>query len=86
MLNNGWGLGQPQNPNRNIKGWSNKEEENEPNNKNLAENYAERFGNRRPGQTEEEAKEERASESLKKFKKEVLSRGNGGIISLGDTI
>ena len=83
MLNNGWGLGQPQNPNRNIKGWSNKEEENEPNNKNLAENYAERFGNRRPGQTEEEAKEERASESLKKFKKEVLSRGNGGIISLG---
>ena len=83
MINNGWGLNQSQNQNRNKKGWSNKNEENEENTKNLAENYAERFGNRRPGQTEEEAKEEKTSSSLNKFKKEILSRGNGGIISLG---
>ena len=83
MINNGWGLNQNQNQNRYDKGWSNKNEEDEVNNKNLAENYAQKFGNRRPGQTEEEAKEERTSSSLKKFKKEIISRGNGGIISLG---
>ena len=83
MINNGWGLNQNQNQNRYDKGWSNKNEEDEVNNKNLAENYAQKFGNRRPGQTEEEAKEERTSSSLKKFKKEIISRGNGGIIYLG---
>ena len=80
MLNNGWGLNQ--NQKQYNKGWSNKNEENDLQNKNLAENYQERFGNRRPGQTEEEYKEEKVSEALKKFKKEILSRGSGGLISL----
>ena len=80
MLNNGWGLNQ--NQKQYNKGWSNKNEENDLQNKNLAENYQERFGNRRPGQTEEEYKEEKLSEALKKFKKEILSRGSGGLISL----
>ena len=80
MLNNGWGLNQ--NQKQYNKGWSNKNEENDLQNKNLAENYQERFGNRRPGQTEEEYKEEKVSEALKKFKKGILSRGSGGLISL----
>jgi Ca2+-binding EF-hand superfamily protein len=80
MLANGWNLNQ--NQNQYNKGWSNKEEEPEENKKNLAENYQERFGNRRPGQTEEEAKEENVMTALKKFKKEILSRGSGGLISL----
>ena len=80
MLNNGWNLNQ--NQNNYNKGWSNKEEEKEINNKNVGEAYQEKFGNRRPGQTEEEAKEERESAALKKFKKEILSRGSGGLISL----
>ena len=79
MLNNGWNL----NPNQKIKGWSNKEEESELNNKNISENYQEKYGNRRPGQTEEEAKEERFNNARNKFKKEILSRGAGGLISLG---
>ena len=78
MLNNAWNLNQ----NNYKKGWSNKEEEQELNNKNLDEAYKEKFGNRRPGQTEEEAKEERETEALKKFRKEILSRGRGGLISL----
>ena len=77
MLTNGWNLNQNQNYN---KGWSNKDEE--LNNKNLSEQYQERFGNRRPGQTEEEAIEEREGTALKKFKKEILNRGRGGLISL----
>ena len=80
MLNNGWNLNQ--NQNNYNKGWSNKEEEQEINNKNVGEAYQEKFGNRRPGQTEEEAKEERESAALKKFKKEILNRGRGGLISL----
>ena len=80
LLTNGWNLND--NQKKYNKGWSNRNEENDPNNKNLAENYQERFGNRRPGQTEEEYKEEKMSEGLKKFKKEILSRGNGGLISL----
>ena len=80
MLTNGWNLNQ--NQNQYNKGWSNKEEEPEEHKKNLAENYQERFGNRRPGQTEEEAKEENVMTALKKFKKEILSRGSGGLISL----
>ena len=81
MLNNGWNLNN-QRPAKYNKGWSNKEEEPEVNKKNLSENYVEKFGNRRPGQTEEEAKEERVNSAFKKFKKEILSRGSGGIISL----
>ena len=80
LLNNGWNLNQ--NQNNYNKGWSNKEEEQEINNKNVGEAYQEKFGNRRPGQTEEEAKEERESAALKKFKKEILNRGRGGLISL----
>ena len=78
MLNNGWNLNQTQN-NYN-KGWSNKEEE--PELRNLGEAYQEKFGNRRPGQTEEEAKEERETTAIKKFKKVILSRGRGGLITL----
>jgi Ca2+-binding EF-hand superfamily protein len=81
MINNGWNLNN-QRPAKYNKGWSNKEEEPEENKKNLSENYVEKFGNRRPGQTEEEAKEERVNSAFKKFKKEILSRGSGGIISL----
>ena len=73
MLNNGWGLNQNQ-KNYN-KGWSNKNEENDLQNKNLAENYQERFGNRRPGQTEEEYKEEKVSEALKKVLKRKKMMG-----------
>ena len=80
MINNGWNLNQ--NQNQYNKGWSNKDEEKELNKKNLNENYVERFGNRRPGQTEEEAKEEKVNTAFKKFKKEILSRGCGGLISL----
>ena len=78
MINNGWNLNQ----NKYNKGWSNKDEEKELNKKNLNENYVERFGNRRPGQTEEEAKEEKVNTAFKKFKKEIISRGCGGLISL----
>ena len=78
MLINGWNLNNKQY----NKGWSNKDEEKETNGKNLNENYIEKFGNRRPGQTEEEAREERVNTAFKKFKKEILSRGSGGIISL----
>ena len=78
MLNNGWNLNKKQY----NKGWSNKDEEKETNEKNLNENYIEKFGNRRPGQTEEEAREERVNIAFKKFKKEILSRGSGGLISL----
>ncbi len=81
MVTNGWNLNN-QNQNKN-KGWSNKDEEKDLNNKNLNENYVERFGNRRPGQTEEQAKQERTGKALEKFKKEILSRGSGGLISLG---
>ena len=80
MLTNGWNLNQ--NQEKYNKGWSNKEEEPELNKKNLAENYQEKFGDRRPGQTEEEAKEENVMTAFKKFKKEILSRGSGGLISL----
>ena len=80
MLTNGWNLNQ--NQEKYNKGWSNKEEEPEVNKKNLAENYQEKFGDRRPGQTEEEAKEENVMTAFKKFKKEILSRGSGGLISL----
>ena len=80
LITNGWNLND--NQKQYNKGWSNRDEENDLNNKNLAENYQERFGNRRPGQTEEEYREEKLSEALKKFKKEILSRGNGGLISL----
>ena len=80
LLTNGWNLND--NQKHYNKGWSNRDEENDLNNKNLAENYQERFGNRRPGQTEEEYREEKLSDALKKFKKEILSRGNGGLISL----
>ena len=79
MLTNGWNLNENQ---KNKKGWTNKNEEEELNNKNLAENYQEKFGNRRPGQTEEEYREEKVGDALKKFKKEILSRGSGGLISL----
>ena len=80
MLTNGWNLNQ--NQEKYNKGWSNKEEEPELNKKILAENYQEKFGDRRPGQTEEEAKEENVMTAFKKFKKEILSRGSGGLISL----
>ena len=79
LLTNGWNLN---NQKKYNKGWSNKDEEKEENVKNLGEKYQEKFGNRRPGQTEEEAKEERETAALKKFKKEILSRGSGGLISL----
>ena len=80
MLNNAWNLnGQ----NNYKKAWANKEEEKEgDNNKILAEKYQEKFGERRPGQTQEEAKEEKVNIAFKKLRKEMLSRGCGGLISL----
>ena len=79
MLNNAWN-----NQNASYKkGWVNKEEnEEEKDNKILAQNYQEKFGDRRPGQTEEQAKEEKAFNAFKKLRKEILSRGCGGLISL----
>ena len=81
MLNNAWNL---DNQNNYKKGWANKEEENEESNKNknLSQNYQEKFGDRRPGQTEQQAKEERAFNAFKKLRKEMLARGCGGLISL----
>ena len=81
MLNNAWNLN---NQNNYKKAWVNKEEENkeESNNKILAEKYQEKFGDRRPGQTQEEAKEEKVNIAFKKLRKEILSRGCGGLISL----
>ena len=81
LLNNAWNLDN-QKPAKYNKGWSNKDEEPDVNKKNLSENYAEKFGNRRPGQTEDEAREEKVNDAFKKFKKEVYNRGSGGIISL----
>ena len=81
MLNNAWNLN---NQNNYKKAWVNKEEkkEEESNNKILAQNYQEKFGDRRPGQTQEEAKEEKVNTAFKKLRKEILSRGCGGLISL----
>ena len=81
MLNNAWNLN---NQNNYKKAWVNKEEENkeESNNKILAEKYQEKYGDRRPGQTQEEAKEEKVNIAFKKLRKEILSRGCGGLISL----
>jgi len=81
MLNNAWNL---DNQNNYKKGWANKEEENEESNKNknLSQNYQEKFGDRRPGQTEQQAKEEKAFNAFKKLRKEMLARGCGGLISL----
>ena len=81
MLNNAWNLnGQ----NIQKKAWANKDEEKgELNaNKNLSQNYQEKFGDRRPGQTEEEAKEEKTLTAFRKLRKEFLPRGCGGLISL----
>ena len=81
MLNNAWNLnGQ----NIQKKAWANKEEEKgELNaNKNLSQNYQEKFGDRRPRQTEEEAKEEKTLTAFRKLRKEFLPRGCGGLISL----
>jgi len=78
MLNNAWNL---DNQNNYKKGWTNKEE-NKDDNKNLSENYQEKFGDRRPGQSEKQAKEEKAFNAFKKLRKEILSRGTGGLISL----
>ena len=78
MLNNAWNL---DNQNNYKKGWTNKEE-NKDNYKNLSENYQEKFGERRPGQSEKQAKEEKAFNAFKKLRKEILSRGTGGLISL----
>ena len=66
------------------KAWVNKEEnEEEKDNKMLSQNYQEKFGERRPGQTEEQVKEEKkAFNGFKKLRKEILSRGCGGLISL----
>ena len=79
MLNNAWN-----NQNTSYKkAWVNKEEnEEEKDNKILSQNYQEKFGDRRPGQTEEQAKEEKAFNAFKKLRKEILSRGCGGLISL----
>jgi len=80
MLNNAWNLN-----GQNVykKAWVNKDEEKEgDNNKILAEKYQEKFGKRRPGQTQEEAKEEKVNIAFKKLRKEILSRGCGGLISL----
>ena len=81
MLNNAWNLN---NQNNYKKAWVNTEEkkEEESNNKILAQNYQEKFGDRRPGQTQEEAKEEKVNTAFKKLRKEILSRGCGGLISL----
>ena len=81
MLSNAWNLN---NQNVSKKAWANKDEENmeETGNKKLAENYQEKFGDRRPGQTEEEAKEEKAYAAFRKLRKEIISRGSGGMISL----
>ena len=79
MLTNAWNLN---NQNNYKKGWSNKEEEKDIGSKNLSENYKAKFSDRRPGQTEEEAKEEKSITALKKFKKEMISRGCSGLISL----
>ena len=82
MLTNAWNLnGQ----NNYKKAWANTTEEKGETNidKNLAQNYQEKFGDRRPGQTEEEAKEENAKIAFRKLRKEILSRGCGGMISLG---
>ena len=78
MLNNAWNL---DNQNNYKKGWTNKEE-NKDDHKNLSENYQEKFGDRRPGQSEKQAKEEKAFNAFKKLRKEILSRGTGGLISL----
>ena len=80
MLNNAWNLN-----GQNVykKAWVNKDEEKEgDNNKILAEKYQEKFGECRPGQTQEEAKEEKVNIAFKKLRKEMLSRGCGGLISL----
>ena len=81
MISNAWNLN---NQNTHKKAWANTAEENleEKGDKNLAENYQEKFGDRRPGQTEEQAKEEKAFSAFRKLRKEILSRGCGGIISL----
>ena len=79
MINNAWNLN---NQNNYKKGWSNKEEEKDIGTKNLSEHYTAKFSDRRPGQTEEEAKEEKSNIALKKFKKEMISRGCNGLISL----
>ena len=79
LLNNAWNLN---NQNTNKKAWANTTEEKENNNKILSQNYKEKFGDRRPGQTQEEAKEERSTIALRKMRKEILSRGCGGLISL----
>lgn len=79
LLNNAWNLN---NQNTNNKAWANTTEEKENNNKILSQNYQEKFGDRRPGQTQEEAKEERSTIALRKMRKEILSRGCGGLISL----
>ena len=81
LLNNAWNLnGQ----NAYKKAWANTDEEKGDinNNKILAQNYQEKFGDRRPGQTEEEAKEDKTNMALKKLRKEIISRGCGGLISL----
>ena len=81
LLNNAWNLnGQ----NINKKAWANTQEEKGEGNakNNLAQNYQEKFGERRPGQTEEEAQEEKSLIALRKLRKEMLSRGCSGIISL----
>ena len=81
LLNNAWNLnGQ----NAYKKAWANTDEEKGGinNNKILAQNYQEKFGDRRPGQTEEEAKEDKTNMALKKLRKEIISRGCGGLISL----
>ena len=79
MLNNAWNLN---NQNNYKKAWVNKEEKGNSENKNLSQNYQEKFGDRRPGQTEEEAMEEKANIAFKKIKKEFISRGCAGLISL----
>lgn len=83
LMNNCWGLGENTTSNNNKKGWSNKYDEGEPgNNDRLDKRYQDKFGDRRPGQTEQEARKEREELPIKKFKKEILKRGGGGLISL----
>ena len=80
MLNNAWNLDKQKNF---KKAWANTEEGDLNNkNKNLSQNYQEKFGDRRPGQTEEEAKEEKALNALKKIRKEFIPKGCEGMISL----
>ena len=62
LLNNAWNLN---NQNTNKKAWANTTEEKENNNKILSQNYQEKFGDRRPGQTQEEAKEESSTIALR---------------------